>query len=187
MAQDFGLPGQVSRINPYALARDALAQIGADVTWRKWMAVAAGVKRAREEALSIVGTARPVGAAYCKAFGEILKREKLNKIDSAVRSHLLQIIENLEKIREWRAKLSESERQRWTHPTSVWRHWSESARHKKHLPKERAKMAKEIDEELEIALAENERLRQELARAIEAKEWAEAELAKVQQTVHRTR
>jgi hypothetical protein len=55
------------------------------------------------------------------------------------------------------------------------------------LPKERAKMAKEIDEELEIALAENERLRQELARAIEAKEWAEAELAKVQQTVHRTR
>jgi len=32
-------------------------------------------------------------------------------------------------------------------------------------------MAKEIDEELEIALAENERLRQELARAIEAKEW----------------
>ena len=57
---------------------------------------------------------------------EWLKREHLGDIDQGDRSRLLELMDNLPAISEWRETLTQTERLRLNHPSSVLRKWQKA-------------------------------------------------------------
>ena len=91
-----------------------------------WLKIGAALKLGREECLRTAGTNRPSGKRYAKTMNEWLKREHLGDIDQGDRSRLLELMDNLPAISEWRETLTQTERLRLNHPSSVLRKWQKA-------------------------------------------------------------
>jgi hypothetical protein len=138
------------RTNTYHRGREALRDIEADtekgLTYLKWMAICEALDEARKEAKEEVGLAdsnlptHRLGGGYNKAFGAILKREKLNSdiINSTTRSHAFSVIEHRVGIEAYRKDLAKKDPARYAslnHPSSIWRAFSTTPEYRAAHPK----------------------------------------------------
>jgi hypothetical protein len=112
----------------YREGREALDRISTARDWSDWQKVGAALAAGRTEAMRSANTNRPKGKKYNQDFGDVLKREHLDSIDSATRYQLLQIAENLPAIEEWREKLDPDRRLKLNHPSTIWRNWQRTVK-----------------------------------------------------------
>jgi hypothetical protein len=120
--------GLHNKADAFREGRVALHRLNTGCEWSDWLgaAVAAG----RAEAMRIANTNSPKGRTYNRAFGDVLKREQLgtDRLDSATRNQLLQIVENQSAIEEWRETLDPAQRLRLNHPSAVWHNWQRTVK-----------------------------------------------------------
>jgi hypothetical protein len=119
---------QHDNADAYREARSALDRLNTGRDWSDWQKVGAALAVARTEAMSHAKTNRPTGRRYNEAFGDLLKREHLDGIDSATRNQLLQIEKNKAAIEEWRATLDPAKRLKLNSPCAVWRNWQRTVK-----------------------------------------------------------
>lgn len=105
------------------LGVEAWKRLKKSKSWNDWIAVGDALVLGRDWAMRQAQTNRPEGKAYNLAMGEWLVRHKLDDVDKSVRSRLIDCIENLGAIEEWRSTLPLSQRLVWNHPNSVWHQW----------------------------------------------------------------
>jgi len=145
--------------------------------WGDWMIIGEGLLEGRRWAMQMAGTNRPEGKGYVTAFGEWIKRYKVDDMDKSDRAKLLQLMEERPAVEEWRAGLPDYERRSLNHPVIVWRKWTAATRVKKPKPRTAAVSASEhgraqaIIEQLQARISEveeeNSSLKEELAAARE--------------------
>jgi hypothetical protein len=128
------------------MLREIEADTEKGLTYLKWMAVCEALDEARKEAKEEVGLANSnlpthrLGGGYNKAFGAILKREKLNSdiVNPTTRSHAFSVIEHRDEIEAYRkvlAKKDPAKRANLNHPSSVWRAFSSTPEYRAAHPK----------------------------------------------------
>lgn len=103
--------------------------------WGEWMTIGEGLIEGRRWAMHQAGTDKPEGKGYTLAFGEYLKRFKLDDMDKSDRAKLLQLMEERPAIEEWRATLPTNQRRDLNNPTIVWRKWQADTKVKKPKPR----------------------------------------------------
>jgi len=125
------------------------------------MVVGEGLIEGRRWAMQQAGVQAPEGKGYTLAFGEYLKRYRLDDMDKSDRAKLLQLMEERPAIEEWRATLPTNQRRDLNNPTLVWRKWQADTKVKKPKPKgqgdararamvaEQQERIKELEQELE--------------------------------------
>ena len=165
---------QIGRAMQAAWARVKKAQTR---MWGDWMTIGEGLLEGRRWAMQMAGTNRPEGKGYVTAFGEWIKRYKVDDMDKSDRAKLLQLMEERPAVEEWRAGLPDYERRSLNHPVIVWRKWTAATRVKKPKPRTAAVSASEhgraqaIIEQLQARISEveeeNSSLKEELAAARE--------------------
>ncbi|MCL2429912.1 MAG: hypothetical protein FWD12_11825 [Alphaproteobacteria bacterium] len=154
------MPSDLERIVKAGQA--AWKRLKSEKSWNDWMAVGEALMVGREEAMDDAGiplksNRPPQGRVYNTAFGEWLRKNKLDDMDKGDRSRLFEVMENRGAVEEWRKTLSPAERVKLNHPSTVLRNWKAADA----LPKTpKPKPEKEIDR----AYDEVRRLQEELDR-----------------------
>jgi hypothetical protein len=139
--------------------------------WGEWMTIGEGLMEGRRWAMQVAGTNRPEGKGYVTAYGEWLKRFRLDDMDKSDRAKLLQLMEERPAVEEWRATLTDHDRRNLNNPIIVWRKWTAATRVKKPKPRTAGVSAtehgraKETIEQLQARIAE---LEEELTAANDA-------------------
>jgi hypothetical protein len=105
-------------------------------SFEDWVLTGKAVFVGKQHALTKSNKARPGGQRYNKEFSAWLKIHGFDDIDKSDRSKLLHIVENLDEIEAWRATLSDGERAKYNHPSTVWRAWECPNRGNKGKPKD---------------------------------------------------
>mgnify|MGYP001417859242 CR=1 FL=1 len=103
--------------------QEAWRRLKKSKSWNDWIMVGDALVVGRNWAMRQAGTNRPEGKGYNMAMAEWLTRNKLDDIDKSHRSRLIDCIENLGAIEEWRATLTLGQRLTWNHPNIIWMHW----------------------------------------------------------------
>jgi hypothetical protein len=125
-----------------------------------WMVVGEGLLAGRRWAQQVAGSAEPRGRAYNTAYSEWLNHYRgIRDLDDAARAVLLKIMEERPAIEQWRASLTEPQRRRLNHPTTVWRKFNARARTPASRPR---RNASRIAVEHEQAIARMDELTQEV-------------------------
>src|SRR5262245_55324132 len=124
------------RDNIYREGREALAyqEEHVELSYLKWLAICEALDEARKEALEEVGLTASnlpthrLGGGYNKAFGLILKREKLESkyINSTTRSHAFSLMKHRVAVEKWRGELDHVKRGKLNHPSSIWREFNKT-------------------------------------------------------------
>lgn len=99
--------------------------------WGDWMVIGEGLMEGRNWAMDQAGTNRPEGKGYVMAYGEWLRRYRVDDMDKSDRAKILQIMEERAAVEEWRATLTDTERRNLNNPTVVWRRWTAATRVRK--------------------------------------------------------
>jgi hypothetical protein len=102
-----------------------------DHNWAHWMRVGEALIEIRRLAMDEARTNRPFGRVYTTAHGRLLERFKWvtqRLKDPADRHKLVQCMDNLAAIEQWRAGFPPHERNRWNHPVTVWRRYQADQR-----------------------------------------------------------
>ena len=127
-ASDLGgaAPPNTTDDDPVALGRAAWGRIkeASRKSWGDWKLLGAALLVGKKHALNVANKFRPEGSKYNKAFGDWCQVHGLDEIDKSDRGKLLKIMENIDEIEKWRAKLPEGKRVQLNHPSSVWRAWT---------------------------------------------------------------
>jgi hypothetical protein len=103
--------------------------------WGEWMVIGEGLIEGRRWAMQQAGADAPEGKGYVIAFGEYLKRYKLDDMDKSDRAKLLQLMEERPAVEEWRAQLPTNQRRDLNNPTLVYRKWQKDTKVAKPKPK----------------------------------------------------
>ena len=103
--------------------------------WGDWMTIGEGLLEGRRWAMQRAGTNRPEGRGYVVAFGEWLKRYRVDDMDKSDRAKLLQLMEERPGVEEWRSTLTDYERRNLNNPTIAWRKWTAATRVAKPKPR----------------------------------------------------
>ena len=77
----------------------------------------------RATAMELAGKSEPSGKAYTVHFSHWLQEHHFHDIDKADRAKLMQMIEKLPELEDWRGTLAATTRQRLNHPSALWRAW----------------------------------------------------------------
>jgi hypothetical protein len=104
------------------LAEEAEDRIRRGAHWTDWMYVADGFAVGRAKAMRAAGTNQPYGKAYTRAFGDWMKERpwaREDRIDKGTRSNLLWAADHRSEIEGWRETLTQGERARMNHPTTL--------------------------------------------------------------------
>jgi hypothetical protein len=98
--------------------------------WELTKEVGAGLVEVRRLAMSRAMTNSPYGRAYTAAHAQLLEASKLDlRIkDKGDRQKLVALMDNLPAVEKWLESLSEEDRRRWNHPTTIFRKWQDSLR-----------------------------------------------------------
>jgi hypothetical protein len=134
--------------------------------WGDWMQIGDGLLEGRRWAMARAETNKPEGKGYVLAYGEWLKRFRLDDLDKADRAKLLQLMEERPAVEEWRLTLTDYERRTLNNPTTVWRKWTAATKVKKPRPRTADVPAGEhtrAKDLLQQAQARVEELQEELA------------------------
>ena len=107
------------------LGREAASRLheGAGKVFDDWLALARAFEIGSNRAMHRAGTNRPRGHWYNKKIREWLKQTGLDVIlhDRPLRSRLLWLMANLERVQAWRQTLPDNELTALNHPNTVWR------------------------------------------------------------------
>jgi hypothetical protein len=89
--------------------------------WQSWIKVGAALKQGRDACIRTAGANGPFGEKYKTAFKRWLEETRFaERPDTALRSKLIEVMENLPLIEEWRENhLTDRERARLNNPDSV--------------------------------------------------------------------
>ncbi len=116
-------PPSADADDPVALGRAAWERRKADTTsWDDWKLVGAAIMIGHEQAVATAG--RSDGKNYSREFGHWLQLHGFDDFDAADRAKLLVLMKDLEQVEAWRSTLTETERRRRNHPSTVWRAWT---------------------------------------------------------------
>jgi hypothetical protein len=113
------------------LAEEAEDRIRRGAHWSDWMYVADGFAVGRAKAMRAAGTNQPYGKAYTRAFGEWMKERpwaREERIDKGTRSNLLWAADHRSEIEAWRETLTQGERAKMNHPTTLKRRFEAAHR-----------------------------------------------------------
>jgi hypothetical protein len=139
------------------------------------------LQKAREEALRLAGTNRPEGRGYNTAMSRLLekydlvdglyKNAKGEKINTG--SNLLNIMDNLAAVEEWRSKLPDPDA--LNHPSWLWDRFKKSSRGQDRKDRKRrdnsaAAQIKELKKEVEQLQARDQESQEEKQREEERKQ-----------------
>src|SRR5262249_52406476 len=74
---------------------------------------------------------KPEGKRYAAAFSRWISDAKLNNIiggedHKALRCRLLDLMDHIDDVEEWRATLSPKRRLEWNYPLTIYKHWQKS-------------------------------------------------------------
>ena len=108
------------------LAEEAEDRIRRGAHWTDWMYVADGFAVGRAKAMRAAGTNQPYGKAYTRAFGDWMRERpwaREERIDKGTRSNLLWAADHRSEIEAWRDTLTQSERAKMNHPTTLRRRY----------------------------------------------------------------
>lgn len=166
------------RANTYKLGRAAIKRLEKDKTRHDWMQVGDAFLEARAEALEECGLTgtnlrnHRLGGGYNKAFGDILKRERLESevIDSATRNNLFTIMDNKPDVEAALQLLDPHERAKLNHPSAVLRYWKRTSGPQDSKHKERRTKARDTSTELAAALQRIDELKAHAAELEAARE-----------------
>ena len=103
--------------------------------WGEWMTIGEGLLEGRRWAMQQAGTNHPEGKGYVMAYAEWLRRYQVDDMDKSDRAKLLQLMEDRPGVEEWRATLTDSERNNLNNPTIAWRKWTAATRVQKPKPR----------------------------------------------------
>ena len=112
-----------------ALAAEASGRIRRmrRASWADWCLIADGFAVGRVEAMRRAKTNQPLGGAYGRAFAQwMAERPWARNINKATRNHLLWVAAHRSEIEAWRETLTQRDRGRMNHPTSLRRRWDAS-------------------------------------------------------------
>jgi hypothetical protein len=129
------------------LADEAWEQLNANPDWAKWRAIGDAMMYARNACMRDTQSNRPAGRGYNAAFSAWLAKRKFGDMDGSDRARLFKCMDNLREIEAWRATLTETERLRLNHPSTVLRKWQaatklpDSTKGKKLSPMSQLKVA----------------------------------------------
>jgi hypothetical protein len=104
-------------------ADEAWDNLTSDSDWLKWLSIGEAMDYARNTCMRETHSNRPAGRGYNEAFSRWLAKRKFSKMDSSDRARLLKVMEHKHEIEGWRTTLTETERKRLNHPSTVWRKW----------------------------------------------------------------
>ena len=96
--------------------------------WADWVFVGHALLDGRKIALHNAGIQRAHGSGYTDAFSSWMIDNKLNVPPSA-RAKLFTLMENLPAVEAWRANLTETQRERFNHPSAVLRNYRKTSDH----------------------------------------------------------
>jgi hypothetical protein len=131
------------------------------MNWADWMKVGEALKVGREWAMRSSGSRESNGKPYAQAMSRWLDQYGLNDLNNSTRARLLKVMENRDKIVEWRAGLSDAERLRFNHPETVLSKWR-ACQPKSPGAEAKARARANPDKERNAVLeAENQELREE--------------------------
>jgi hypothetical protein len=88
-----------------------------------WMDIAQALEVGRSEVMAATHTNQPTGKRYTKAMTEWLLDRGFHVIDACTRSHALECFKHRAEIEKWRVSLTEGQRFKLNHPTTVLRKW----------------------------------------------------------------
>jgi hypothetical protein len=93
--------------------------------WQSWLKVGAALKQGRDQCIRNAGANGPFGKKYKAAFKLWLEDNGFaERPDKSLRSNLIEVMENLPLIEEWREHhLTDKERARKNNPDTVLRKW----------------------------------------------------------------
>jgi hypothetical protein len=178
MSEDGDNLHRIGRAMQAAWARVKKAQ---SRMWGEWMTIGEGLLEGRHWAMKIAGANRPEGKGYVTAYGEWLKRYRVDDMDKSDRAKLLQLMEERPAVEEWRATLTDYERRNLNNPVIIWRKWTAATRVKKPKPRTAGVAATEhgrAQRTIEQLQARVDELEQELEAAHTADVTPDAEKAR---------
>ena len=110
-----------------ALAAKANDRVKRGANWADWCLIADGLAVGRVKAMRRAKTNQPLGGAYGRAFAQwMAERPWARNINKATRNHLLWVAAHRSEIEAWRETLTQRDRGRMNHPTSLRRRWDAS-------------------------------------------------------------
>jgi hypothetical protein len=149
------------------------------------MEVLDGLAAGRTEAMRKADTNKPMGRKYDKEFGDILKRERLDKLNSGTRGQLFTILDHRIQIAHWYVQLSPDDRQRINHPSSILRHWGKTAEGHDALAQGKRQRQKKRQINYAELRKENERLNARIAEVEQERDSAKEERDQLRREVSR--
>lgn len=112
--------------------------------WSQWTTVVGpGLVKARAEAMAINHVNKPGGRGYNTTMGGLLKEYKLDDMEGVARNDMIEIMNHLGDVEDWRAK--QPDRSHLNHPTTVWRKFKASKEGREALGIEHAAAFKILD------------------------------------------
>lgn len=156
---------QITFDNDYEAAKEAAAEkayanIKRGAVWEEWLAIAEWFVIGRNKAMARAATNEPLGAKYNRAYSEWLNARKwAMDIDKASRAHAIWCADHLPELEHLRSLMSQNEREKINHPTSMRRYWERKQREGEKSPAEQKKepRAKVLERELEATAAERDK------------------------------
>lgn len=88
-----------------------------------WLIIGEALAIGRADIMREVHSNQPIGRRYEKAMAEWLRARGFHIIDKCTRAHVLECLQHRADIAAFRSRLTEPERFRLNHPTSVLRKW----------------------------------------------------------------
>jgi hypothetical protein len=133
-------------------------------SWDDWLDIAEALLVGRTEVMAAVHTNTPMGKRYANAMTEWLFARGFLVIDPCTRNHLLECLKHRAEIEKWRATLTEGERFKFNHPTTVLRKWkARTVPPDPNKPKSPSPVAK-LKEAIVQLEEDNRRMRKEIER-----------------------
>jgi hypothetical protein len=103
--------------------QEAWSQITKAESFEAWARIGAALSIGKAYALRVTGANQAWGSAYSKAFSEWMTAHGFGKMPKPVRSHSIELHENISAIEQWRATLSEQQRRKLQGPQWTLRRW----------------------------------------------------------------
>jgi hypothetical protein len=111
------------RPDPIEAGQQAWARLKTQSTWADWTTFGAAIGVLRTKAMQSANTNQPKGSRYNKEFGARLRARGFDDLEPTTRKRLLQCMENISAIEEWRSGLKPDKRLKLNHPAAVLSAW----------------------------------------------------------------
>jgi hypothetical protein len=120
---EFAKVGNPTEDDIVRIGQDAWSRLKQSRTLADWIAVGRAHVIGRTEAMRNAHTNAPLGRAYNVEFGRWIKHFGFDTLDKGDRSRLFDLMDNLPAIESWLAILTQTERLRLNHPTTIVKKW----------------------------------------------------------------